>query len=87
MDDNIFTFKGKKLPEGMRVATDGDTGYPEILQAYAEFKKLVEEGTLEGLVLVATTKEGETMATVAGLISPTQMTGLLETVKLQLLLG
>ena len=87
MDDNVFTFKSKKLPEGMRVAGEGDSGYPEILQAYAEFKKMVEEGKLEGMILVATTKDGDTLATVAGLISPTQMAGLLETVKLQLLLG
>jgi hypothetical protein len=80
-------FRGKKIPEGMRPASEGDTGNPEILQAFAEFRKMVEEGNVEGMVIVATSKDGETLATVAGLISPTQMTGLLETVKLQLLLG
>jgi hypothetical protein len=84
---DIVDFRGKKLPEGMRPAKEGDTGNPEILQAFAEFKKMVEEGKVEGMVIVATSKDGETLATVAGLISPTQMTGLLETVKLQLLLG
>jgi len=84
---DIMDFRGKKIPEGMRPASEGDTGNPEILQAFAEFRKMVEEGNVEGMVIVATSKDGETLATVAGLISPTQMTGLLETVKLQLLLG
>jgi len=84
---DIMDFRGKKIPEGMRLASEGDTGNPEILQAFAEFRKMVEEGKVEGMVIVATSKDGETLATVAGLISPTQMTGLLETVKLQLLLG
>lgn len=84
---DIMDFRGKKIPEGMRPASEGDTGNPEILQAFAEFRKMVEEGKVEGMVIVATSKDGETLATVAGLISPTQMTGLLETVKLQLLLG
>ena len=84
---DIMDFRGKKIPEGMRPASEGDTGNPEILQAFVEFRKMVEEGNVEGMVIVATSKDGETLATVAGLISPTQMTGLLETVKLQLLLG
>ncbi|NBS69006.1 hypothetical protein EBT31_08835 [bacterium] len=62
-------------------------GKPKNVGKMAEFRKMVEEGKVEGMVIVATSKDGETLATVAGLISPTQMTGLLETVKLQLLLG
>ncbi len=87
MDDNIFTLKGGKIPEGIRQASPEDTGNPEILQAFSELKKLVTENKLEGMILVATTKDGGTMGTVAGLVSPTQMVGLLESVKLQLLMG
>mgnify|MGYP003348379486 CR=1 FL=1 len=85
--DNIFTFQGKKVPEGMRAAKEGETGLPEVLQAFTEFKKMVDAGELEGFVLVGTLKDGETFATMAGLLSPIQMAGLLEAVKVQILLG
>lgn len=85
--DNIFDFKGKKLPEGMRPAKEGETGMPEILQAFAELKKMIDEGKVEGLVLVGTLKDGDTFASMAGLLAPIHVAGLLETVKLQLLLS
>lgn len=87
MDDNIIDFRGKKLPEGMRPAAPGDTGMPEILQSIEELKRIVDEGNLEGLVMVGTTKDNDSFGTIAGLISPTHMAGILESVKLQILIG
>lgn len=87
MDDKIVDFRGKKIPEGMRPANPGDTGMPEILQSLEELKKLVGEGKVEGLVVIGTTTDNDSFGTIAGLVSPIQMAGILESVKLQILLG
>jgi hypothetical protein len=84
---NIVDFRAKPIPEGMRPAKEGDTGMPEITQALAELQRLVAEGNLEGFVVVGMTKDNDSFGTIAGLISPVQMAGILESVKLQLLLG
>lgn len=87
MDDKIVDFRGKKIPEGMRPAAPGDTGMPEIFQAISELQKMAQEGNLEGMVVVGITKDNDSFGSIAGLISPVQMAGILESVKLQILLG
>ena len=84
----IFTFQPAKVPpEGMRPAGDGETGIPEILQAFTELKRMVEAGEIEGLVIVGTLKEGDSFCALAGMMSPMTMAGILESTKLQLLIG
>lgn len=85
--DNIVDFRGKKVPEGIRPATPGDSGMPEILQALAELQKITGEGKLEGMVVVGITKDGDSFGSIAGLISPLHMVGILESVKMQILVG
>jgi len=84
---DIVDFRGKKIPEGMRPAAEGDTGMPEVFQALAELQRMAQEGNLEGMVVVGMLKDNESFGTIAGLISPVQMAGILESVKLQILLG
>jgi hypothetical protein len=84
---DIVDFRGKKIPEGMRPAAEGDTGMPEVFQALAELQKMAQEGKLEGMVVVGVTKDNDSFGSIAGLISPVQMAGILESVKLQILLG
>jgi hypothetical protein len=84
---DIVDFRGKRIPEGMRPAAEGDTGMPEVFQALAELQKLAQEGNLEGMVVVGMLKDNESFGTIAGLISPVHMAGILESVKLQILLG
>ena len=43
---DIVDFRGKKIPEGMRPAAEGDTGMPEVFQARAELQKMAQEGKL-----------------------------------------
>jgi len=71
----------------MRPAAEGDTGMPEIMQALAELQKIAQEGKLEGFVVVGVTKDNDSFGSIAGLISPVHMAGILESVKLQILLG
>jgi hypothetical protein len=82
---DTFKFTPKNQFTGMRPATEGDSGMPHVLQAFAELKELVDAGKIEGLVIVGVTADDEPFGAVAGLINPITMTGLLEHVKAQIL--
>jgi hypothetical protein len=84
---DVVDFRAKKIPEGMRPATPEDTGVPEILQAFGDLKKIIDEGNVEGFIVLGMTKDGDSFGSIAGLVSPVQMAGLLESVKLQILIG
>lgn len=84
MSSNIFQFPSK-LDHALRVTSD--TGDPQLLSAFHEFKKLIEENKVEGFVVVGTTKEGDCFGGFGGVFSPLQLVGMLEHVKVQIIAG
>ena len=49
--------------------------------------RVVVSKAVEGMVVVGMMKDNDSFGTIAGLISPVHMAGILESVKLQILLG
>lgn len=85
MSDNVIKFT-REVPQGMH-PHNGESGQVHILKAFDELKTLVEGGEIEGLVVVGTAKDGNHFGAIAGVMSPSQMAGLLEGMKLTLLMG
>ena len=85
MESNIFSFPHKEGIE-KQPAQEGDTGQPQMESTFQDLRHLLESNQLEGFVIVGTTKSGP-FGAVAGIISPIQIAGLLEYVKLQLIAG
>jgi hypothetical protein len=83
-DSNIFTFPSRE-EEGFKPAEDGDTGIPQVLSAFQDLKRMVENNEVESFVVVGTTKDGGSFGSIAGLLSRMRLVGMLEYVKIQII--
>jgi len=85
VENNIFEFPHK---EGIdkKPYQEGDSPTPQLESTLQDMQRLVSSGEMQGFVIVGTTTNGP-FGAVAGIISPIQIAGLLEYVKLQLIAG
>lgn len=83
---DIFNFPHKES-EGFRPATEGDSGTPQVLSNFQEFRRLVEENDVEFFIAVGAKKNGEKFGFIAGMLDPMTATGMLEYVKIQVVAG